>query len=307
VAWGGKAGHVDPDLADDGFGDATIHARDGAQAIPGISERGDALVDGLGEPADGLVVVVEMREDLGDEYGVARSEASDQGRAQPRDLLAQMPLGQVGEDLGVVGARDEGDEHGPSRDAQDVRGDRGQLDARILEHLVEALSLAGSLFDHGAPIAGELFDVSDLGGRDETRPDQSVLGQLADPLGVADVGLATRHVAHVAGVQEPAVELSFENVEDRLPIDPGGLHAHPGDAQGDQPVTQGEQVLGEGGEARDLGLAFVRRSWSGDTDAGHDRVLVHIEPRTALDDDLHGQPPSRRAIGATPGGQGWEI
>jgi hypothetical protein len=88
VARVGEAGHVDPDLPDDGFGDATIDARDGAQPLPGISERGDALVDGVGESADGLVGVVKVGEDLGHQDGMAGSESTLEGRAQPGQLLA---------------------------------------------------------------------------------------------------------------------------------------------------------------------------------------------------------------------------
>ena len=259
MAWRGELGHVDADLADDGLSDAPIHARDRAQPLPGVSERGDALVDRVGEPADGLVGVVELADDLGHQDGVGGPETALEGRTELGQLLAQQPFGQIGQHGRILGARDQRHEHGASRSSQDVRRHRGQLDARILEHLVEALRLAGPLFDNAASIAGQLSDLSDLRRRDEAGPHQAVLGQLADPLGVAHVGLAPRHVAHVAGVQEPAIELLFEQVQDRLPIDAGGLHAHPGDPEADQPVPQGEQVLGEGGERRHLGLSVARR------------------------------------------------
>ncbi len=44
---------------------------------------------------------------------------------------------------------------------------------------------------------------------DEAGAEQTVLGQLADPLGAADVG-PPRGIAHVSGVEKPAVELLFE-------------------------------------------------------------------------------------------------
>jgi len=44
-----------------------------------------------------------------------------------------------------------------------------------------------------------------------------VLDQLADPLGVLDVGLAAGDVAQVAGVEQPALEVVFEQVVHRLP------------------------------------------------------------------------------------------
>jgi len=112
-----------------------------------------------------------------------------------------------------------------------------------LEHLVEALGLPGALLDHRASIAGELSYVSDLWWRDEAGPHQPVLGQLADPLRVGHVGLPPRDVAHVPGVQEPAVELVFKHVEDGLPVHAGCLHAHPGHPEGHQPVPKGQKFL----------------------------------------------------------------
>ena len=60
-------------------------------------------------------------------------------------FLAQLAPGQLGKDLGVTGARDEGFEHVPARLAQDVAGDRRKLDAGVLEDLVEALGLPAPL------------------------------------------------------------------------------------------------------------------------------------------------------------------
>jgi hypothetical protein len=58
-----------------------------------------------------------------------------------------------------------------------------------LENLVEALGLAGALLGERAPITGELPQIADLFRRDEARPDEPMLGELTDPLGVTDVGL----------------------------------------------------------------------------------------------------------------------
>jgi len=45
-----------------------------------------------------------------------------------------------------------------------------------------------------------------------------VLEQLAKPLGVLDIGLSTGHVLHVLGVDQPKLEVVFEQVVDRLPV-----------------------------------------------------------------------------------------
>ena len=64
VRRGREAAHVDPDLADDRLGEATIDARNRAETVPGLSKRGDRLLDGGGHPSDRLVEVVKMGEDL---------------------------------------------------------------------------------------------------------------------------------------------------------------------------------------------------------------------------------------------------
>jgi hypothetical protein len=65
-----------------------------------------------------------------------------------------------------------------------------------------------------------------------------VLEQLAKPLGVLDVGLAAGHVLHVLGVHEPELEVVFEQVVDRLPVDAGGLHRDVGDAEALEPILE---------------------------------------------------------------------
>lgn len=43
---GRESAHVGPDLPDQGLGQATVDARDGGEPVPGVSERGQGLVDG---------------------------------------------------------------------------------------------------------------------------------------------------------------------------------------------------------------------------------------------------------------------
>jgi hypothetical protein len=53
-----------------------------------------------------------------------------------------------------------------------------------------------------------------------------VAQQVCDPLGVFDIGLATRHSLDVARIGDGQLEVTFENVIDRLPIDAGRFHSH---------------------------------------------------------------------------------
>jgi hypothetical protein len=69
-----------------------------------------------------------------------------------------------------------------------------------------------------------------------------VLEQLAQPLGVLDVGLAPGHVLDVLGVDQRELEVILEQVVDGLPVDAGGLHRHVRDAEAREPVAQREQI-----------------------------------------------------------------
>ena len=74
-------------------------------------------------------------------------KASGQRLPQRRQLLAQRAARQVGQDLGIAGAPREGVEHGAPGDPEDIAGHRRQLDARVLEHLLEPVGLAGVFAD----------------------------------------------------------------------------------------------------------------------------------------------------------------
>jgi hypothetical protein len=59
-----------------------------------------------------------------DQQRVVVAEAASQRLAQLGELLAKLALGQLGQDFGVAFAGDQGLQHRPARDAQDVSGDR---------------------------------------------------------------------------------------------------------------------------------------------------------------------------------------
>jgi hypothetical protein len=70
-------------------------------------------------------------EHLAHHEGVVGSEAADQGLLEQRNLDAQTTLGQLGQDLGVADAGDQGGQHRPAGDTQDVAGHARQLDAGV--------------------------------------------------------------------------------------------------------------------------------------------------------------------------------
>ena len=172
----------------------------------------------------------------------------------------------------------------PAGHAEDVRGDRAELDVGALERLVEPLRLARSLLDQAAPVADELALLALAAIGDEAAAQQAVAEQVGDPLGIADIGLAPGHGPDVAGVDDQQLEpRALEQVVVRLPVDAGRLHRDVGHAEGEQPIGERQQLVGQGAERAQLAAS------RGD-DARDYRVAVDVEPGAAFVDDLHGAP-----------------
>src|SRR3954447_3631853 len=94
---------------------------------------------------------------------------------------------------------------------------------------------------------------------------------------------APRHGLDVMGVGDDQLELAFQDGMDRLPVNPGALHADMRDTQLLEPVPHRLQVSGQGREGSDL---FARLATGlADQHAGDHRRLV--ETGTAFDDRIH--------------------
>ena len=85
-------------------------------------------------------------------------------------------------------------------------GDAVELDAGVLEHLVQPVGLALTLADLRLAIARQIAQRADRLGRHEAGPQQPGLQQLAQPRGVRDVGLAAGDLLDVAGVDQQQLE-----------------------------------------------------------------------------------------------------
>lgn len=84
------------------------------------------------------------------------------------------------------------------------------------------------------PVLDQAFTLAQIGTQrrhiqlgSEARPQQPVAVKLLEPLRVIDIGLATRHAFDVPSIDQHDLEsLRFQNLEDRQPVDAGGLHRH---------------------------------------------------------------------------------
>ena len=160
------------------------------------------------------------------------------------------------------------------------------VSSRILCSL-EALALA--VVDLRLAIPGQVAQRADRLRRHEARLQQPGLQQLAKPLRVLDIGLATRALLHVPGVDEHQLEAVLEDRPDRPPVHAGGLHRDLRDAERLQPVAQRQQAVNRRFELRDVLLELAALP---DAHARHHGRLVHIKRARALNDPLHHQPPS---------------
>jgi hypothetical protein len=233
-----------------------------------------------------------VREDRADQQRVQAIETAFERVLERGQLLAQPALGQVGQNLGVGRAGNERVEHRATRDPEDVRRDAVQLDVGVLQRLVQPVGLALALSDLRLAIPGKQAQRPHRLGRHEAALQQAGLGQLTQPLRVADVRLAARYLLDVAGVDQQQLEVVFEDVPDRLPVHARGLHHDLRNAMGRQPITQRQQPTD-----RRLKLRHKRHAdpaLIGDAHARHDRRLVHIQGRRTLHDHVHPAPLLRR-------------
>jgi hypothetical protein len=119
-----------------------------------------------------------------------------------------------------------------------------------------------------------------------------MLDELADPLGVLDVGLAARDVAQVVRVEQPAFEALLERLEHGLPVHAGRFHPDERHAELGQP---GAEVSEPAERRAERSCLLVPSATSGarDADGRDDVVAVHVETRAPFHHHIHRCAPFR--------------
>jgi hypothetical protein len=92
--------------------------------------------------------VIDAGQHLRDDQGVMLTEAAFERCLQLADLGAHPSAGETSQDLRVALSADERVEHVPAGLGQGLGGHRRELDACVLEHLVQPLGLAAAFLDH---------------------------------------------------------------------------------------------------------------------------------------------------------------
>ena len=169
------------------------------------------------------------------------------------------------------------------------RRDAAELDPGVLEDLVQPRGLALAVVDLRLAIPGQVAQRADRLGRHEARLQQAGLQQLAEPLRVLDVGLASGDLLDVPGVDEHQLEAVLEHRPHRLPVHAGRLHRDLLDPERLKPVAQRQQTVHGRLELRHVLLELAPLP---DTHArGHAR-LVHVQRARTLNDPSISQLPS---------------
>ena len=119
---------------------------------------------------------------LGDQEALMGAEAAGEGLGQLGQLLAQAPLGQLGQRRGVLRACHQRREHLARRLAGHVGSHRRQLAGGPCQRLVQPLHFPCALADLRRAIAGQFAPFPLLLVGDEAAPQQPVPPPVGQPL-----------------------------------------------------------------------------------------------------------------------------
>lgn len=146
-----------------------------------------------------------------------------QGSLQRLAFVAHHAFGQIGElPDGLAG--DEALDHGTGGNTIDVGDDGTELDAGIVEDLVQAILFAGVHLAELLPVAGNQPQFTQILGRNEAGTDQAETAQLGPPLRIGDIGLATGDIFHMPGVDHMGRNTGgFQCRINTFPIDAGAF------------------------------------------------------------------------------------
>lgn len=204
----GEPTHVDPDLGDDRLGGDLADADHGAQALNLALERGHLDLQALVEGVDLCTQVVDVVEVGAQHEGVVLAEAALQGEAQLGEPRPGAGEGHLGQHVRVALAGDQGLDHVTRAIAEHIGDDRVELDAGVLQDLLDPLGLPGPLLGELFAISGQVTQAAHHRVGDEAAPQQTALEQRSKPLGIGDVGLSPREVLHMLSVAEQELEVN---------------------------------------------------------------------------------------------------
>ena len=162
VPGGGEPPHVGPDLGQDRAGGDGADAGDLGQALDRCGVRGGHLLDPLIQRGDVGVDSVGPGQHLGQQERVVIGEVAGERLLQRGDLAAHHTPRQLRQRFRIALPADQRGQHLAARDAEDVRDNHAQLDARILQQLLHPLLLRGPRRHQVGAVAGDIAQLPDL-------------------------------------------------------------------------------------------------------------------------------------------------
>src|SRR6266511_1066685 len=243
----------------------------------GTKRRGRYRSQPLAHACDLLFEKVVLSKQLAQQKAVMIVELSLQRALQLGNLVAQLTLGQLRQHRYVFLPGYQRFNHLASRHPQHITGHRAQFDVGGLQHFLDAVVDRISLLHQLGLLAGQIPKLALLTVRDKTRPEQPTLHQLRYPLRVLHVGLSPRHLLDVLRIDHPRFEMSFEQIEHRLPVHPRRLHRHMRHPRLGQPLAQLYQIRRHCAELPQRALHRAILSIK-DAHARHYHFLVHVQP-----------------------------
>ena len=176
-------------------------------------------------------------------------------------------VAQRGQGVSVALTGHDGAQDRLARDAGHVGDDGGQLDVHLHQRFLHVLHAARLGAQDGATLAHQGAQRAHRVARAEGSAQQAVAHQLLQPLAVQDIALAAGHVLDVLRVDQQHREAArVEQLEERDPIDTGGLHGHGVDA-----------ALGKGGPITSSALQISANP--------HKRLLCGVNANSAIPQD----------------------
>src|SRR5712691_12074991 len=280
----GPAGHVGADFGEYIDSDGSIDPRNGIQLGDRALIRRRFFFDEMFELGNRCFDPLDHLELNGKQPRMFRREVAAECLNQLITFWSQLAARQFSQRTSVGDSIGERTQHATARYAERFGSDRRKLDVGRLQHLVHAkLRRCGRLHQF-APIASELPKLAHGLGRNEVWSNQTVSQQRGDPFRIVHVGLPPRHVGHMPCVAEDDLKVIFQNTMDRLPVHAGALHRNVSTSRSQQPIAQ---LLKLPSKCAERSLDGSRCQLVPSEPTRNDRLLVNVQPRPSLDQNLH--------------------
>ena len=135
------------------------------------------------------------------------------------------------------------------------------LQVHLAERLLHMQDVLGGHLQQASPMSPKRTYCTDVHGWAEAGPQQSNRVQILNPLTIGDIALAARNTLQVARVDQIDFQTScFQDLKQRNPVHPSGLHRHRANSTLHKPIRQSMQIAGEAAEHAYGFFVTIRRN-----------------------------------------------